>query len=145
MVRTSTASIAAVLILSAATAAFAQGVTEYGGALGTVAGKKGSTAPAGGKSPAPPAKNPKSNQQGVGSVESRAIPASLTVRAKGVSLYARSDEWADKLTPVAMGEKLTPLIEAVGVDALWYMVTTEAGRTGWIKSTDVESASNLKP
>lgn len=145
MVRTFTASIAAVLILSAGTAAFAQGIGEYGRAVGGVAGKKGSTAPVGGKSLALPAKNPKSIEQRESGVETHALPASVTVRSKGISLYARSDELSDKITPLVMGEKLTPLLEAVGVDALWYMVKTDAGMTGWIKSADVESGSNLKP
>ena len=145
MGRTFTASIAAVLILLAAIVAFAQGIGEYGRAVGGVAARKGNTAPVGGKSLAPPAKNPKSIEQGVSGVETRAMPALVTVRSTGVSLYARSDELADKITPLVMGEKLTPLLEAVGVDALWYMVKTDAGMTGWIKSADVESGSNLKP
>ena len=144
MVRRFLGSIAGVLLFSSA-AAFAQGIGEYGRAVGGVAAKKGSTAPAGGKSLAPPAKNPKSIEQGVSGLETRSIPSSVTVRSKEASLQARSDDLADKITPLAMGEKLTPMLEAAGVDALWYMVKTEAGMVGWIKSSDVESGSNLKP
>ena len=143
MLRTFTAGLAASLVL-ASTAVFSQSIGEYSRAIGTVTSKKGTTVPGSGKSIAPSGKNAKSIVQGVGGTEIRSIPSSVTVRFKEASLYARSDELSDK-KPLAMGDKLTPMREAVGVNALWYMVKTEAGMVGWVKSSDVETDSSVKP
>ena len=72
------------------------------------------------------------------------VPAALTVELTEAALYARSEEWADKLTQLSRGEKLVPMVQATSANALWYMVKTETGVVGWIKASDVAADSGHK-
>ena len=116
---------------------FAQGLGEYGKLLGGVGQKNSSVAPRGGTPKTEAGGKAKSRAPDVGDVAVSAMPAALTVESTEAALYARSEEWADKLTQLSRGEKLVPMVQATSANALWYMVKTETGAIGWIKASDV--------
>lgn len=112
--------------------AFAQAFGEYGRAVGSVPhgkGITGSPVPGGGKQVGTPG-------GGVGDVGGRRIPSRLVVGSNGAGLYQRQDEESQKLAQLAHGEILTPMVQSAGANE-WYMVKTESGIIGWVKSSDV--------
>jgi hypothetical protein len=117
---------------SAASSAFAQAFGEYGRAVGSVPhgrGVTGSPVPGGGKQGG-------TSFGGVGDIGGRRIPSRLVVVSKEASLYPRQDEESEKLARLAQGEVLTPMVQTAG-GREWYMVKTQSGMVGWIKSNDV--------
>jgi hypothetical protein len=66
----------------------------------------------------------------------------LTVR-ESAALYARQELDSDKITTLKKGEVLAPLAEAVGQQT-WYMVKTQNGLVGWVRSVDVTGADQLR-
>jgi hypothetical protein len=67
----------------------------------------------------------------------------LTVRESGASLYSRQELDSDKITTLKKGEMLAPLAEAVGQQT-WYMVKTQRGLVGWVRSADVSGGDQLR-
>ena len=67
----------------------------------------------------------------------------LTVRESGASLYARQEPDSDKIATLQKGETLAPLAEAVGQQT-WYMVKTQRGLVGWVRSVDVSGGDQLR-
>ncbi|HWP23632.1 MAG TPA: hypothetical protein VNM15_05545 [Candidatus Binatia bacterium] len=118
---------------------FAQAFGEYGRAVGSVPhgkGITGSPVPGGGK------QGGKSGG-GVGDVGGRRIPSRLVVGSNGAGLYQRQDEESQKLAQLARGEILTPMVQSAGANE-WYMVKTESGMIGWVKSGDVHEEKAKK-
>jgi hypothetical protein len=70
-------------------------------------------------------------------------PPGLTVRESGASLYARQEPDSDKIATLQKGEMLAPLAEAVGQQT-WYMVKTQRGLVGWVRSVDVSGGDQLR-
>ena len=70
-------------------------------------------------------------------------PLGLTVGESGAALYARQELDADKITTLKKGEMLTPLAEAVGQQT-WFMVKTQNGLVGWVRSVDVTGGEQLR-
>lgn len=111
---------------------FTQGFGEYGRAVGSV--------------PRGPAVTPRGRGDrvqgqvdsggGVGDLSPRALPARLVVVSKETGLFPRQDAELKKITQLSQGEKLVPLVQSEGNDP-WYMVKTEKGLIGWVKSSDV--------
>jgi hypothetical protein len=66
----------------------------------------------------------------------------LTVR-ESAALYARQELDSDKITTLKKGEVLAPLAEAVGQQT-WYMVKTQNGLVGWVRSVDVTGGDQLR-
>jgi hypothetical protein len=122
----------------------AQGMGEYGRLLGGVGPKTGGTVP---KVSVPKAESnrggnfqsPKGNNQ-----ESDPLPSGLVVESDTTALYARSEEWSDKVMQLSRGDKLIPMMKTAGGQMLWYMVKTETGQSGWVKAPDVSSNSTQK-
>ena len=115
-----------------ATLVFAQAFGEYGRAVGSVphgTGITGSRAP-GGVTQGGVAGG------GVGDIGGRGLPTRLVVASKDAGLYPRQDEESEKLIQLAQGETLTPMVQSAG-GSEWYMVKTQKGVVGWIKSMDV--------
>jgi hypothetical protein len=123
---------------------FAQGLGEYGKLLGGVGQKNSSVAPRGGTPKTEAGGKAKLRAPDGGDVGVSAMPAALTVGSTQAALYARSEEWADKLTQLSRGDKLVPMVQATSANALWYMVKTETGVVGWIKASDVAADSGHK-
>lgn len=70
-------------------------------------------------------------------------PPTLTVSAAGAYLYARPEDQADIVARVEQGEALTPIGQAIG-RGTWYMVATQKGAVGWIRSSDVKASGGLE-
>ena len=111
----------------------AQGFGEYGRAVGSVPhgqGITGSRFSGGGMSGG-------SSVGGVGDIGGRhGLPTRLIVAAKDAGLYPRQDEESERVAQLTQGESLTPMVQSAG-GSEWYMVKTQKGLIGWIKSTDV--------
>ena len=123
-------------ILLVAQAVGAQGFGEYGRLLGGL-GQKNSNVPRG-VAPAP--ENSGSLDRSArdsNTVKNNSLPAALIVESKEASLYARSEDWSDKMMQLPRGTKLIPMVQATAANALWYMVKTQSGDVGWVKSSDV--------
>lgn len=114
------------------TLSFAQAFGEYGRAVGSVPHGKGVT----GSRPAGGGKRGGSSLGGVGDVGGRGLPTRLVVAAKDAGLYPRQDEESEKVAQLAQGESLIPMVQSAG-GSEWYMVKTQKGVIGWVKSTDV--------
>ena len=67
----------------------------------------------------------------------------LIVAAKQALLFPRQDDEAEKITSLAQGEVLVTLLQATGGND-WYMVKTQKGLIGWVKSSDVREQSVKK-
>ena len=110
----------------------AQGFGEYGRAVGSV--PRGGPGITGSRSAAGITGG--SSVGGVGDVGGRGLPTRLIVAAKEAALYPRQDEESEKVAQLAQGESLTPMVQSAG-GSEWYMVKTQKGMIGWVKSTDV--------
>ncbi len=120
-------------------AVFAQAFGEYGRAVGSIPHGQGITGgrPSGGVT-----------QGGVSGgtvVESdvRRLPARLVVAVNDAGLFPSQDDQSEKLGKLNQGEVLTPMIQSTGGND-WFMVKTQKGIIGWIKSSDVRSAKIKK-
>jgi len=114
---------------------FAQAFGEYGRAVGSVphgksvTGTRGSGAVSQGKS--------RGGSVGqAGQVPVQNVPPRLIVAATEAGLYPRQDDESQKLEQLNQGEILTPMVQSVG-GSEWFMVKTQKGVIGWVKSMDV--------
>ncbi|HEV8721878.1 MAG TPA: hypothetical protein VGW77_14705 [Candidatus Binatia bacterium] len=119
-------------IALSATFAFAQAFGEYGRTLGGVPHGQGIT----GSKPPGGVTQGNAGTGGIGDVGGRALPSRLVVATRDASLYPRQDEESEKLLQLAQGETLIPMVQSAG-GSEWYMVKTQKGLVGWVKSTDV--------
>jgi len=110
----------------------AQAFGEYGRAVGSVPHGRGVTGPG----PSSGLSQGSVSGGGVGDLGGRAMPLRLVVTAKNAGLFSRQDEEAEKITQLSEGENLVPMVQSEG-GRQWYMVRTQKGLVGWIKSTDV--------
>jgi hypothetical protein len=117
---------------------FAQAFGEYGRAVGSVprGGTTGPRAPSGGG-------QGNVGGGGVGDLGGRGLPARLVVATKDASLFPRQDEESERIAQLPQGEKLSPLVQSEGASH-WYMVKTEKGLVGWVKSADVRPEPQKK-
>ena len=117
----------------------AQAFGEYGRAVGNLPHGRGITGPGasvgGGQR--------EGNSGGVGEIPGRALPARLIVAAKSAGLFPRQDDESEKLAQLPEGENLVPLLESEGT-VRWYMVRTEKGLVGWVKSGDVRQEKSKR-
>lgn len=117
----------------------AQAFGEYGRAVGSV--------PHGGRvtGPGPSGVSPQGSisGSGVGDIGGRAMPLRLVVTAKNAGLFARQDEEGEKIAQLLEGENLVPMVQSEGGHQ-WYMVRTQKGLVGWIKSADVRGEHTKK-
>lgn len=120
---------------------FAQGFGEYGRAVGSLPHGKsitGSKLPGGGS---------QGDRKGSGAtdgwVSGQSLPTRLVVVTPVTALYPRQDDATEALSQLNQGEPLIPLIQSVG-GSDWYMVKTQNGLVGWVKSIDVRQDSIRK-
>ena len=130
------------LILLASDVSFAQGIGEYGRVVGGVSqGSRG----VGPRTSGVGVQKGKGVVQGVGGVENGiALPGHLVVSAKAAPLYPRQDEETDQIDKLSHGELLVPMMHSTGAVTDWYLVKTQKGIVGWIKSTDVQKPEAKK-
>ena len=114
------------------TLVFAQGFGEYGRAVGSVPHGQGIT---GSRTPGAVTQGGVTGG-GVGNLGGRGLPTRLVVATKDAGLYPRQDEESEKLIQLAQGDTLTPMVQSAG-GSEWYMVKTQKGVVGWIRSIDV--------
>lgn len=123
----------AVSYVGSASLAFAQAFGDYGRILGGI--PNGQTLPVprapGGVTPG------ETGSGGVGDVGGRRLPTRLVVAAKSAGLYPRQDDEAGKIDQLSQGEPLVPMVQSSGGND-WYMVKTQRGVIGWVKSADVK-------
>jgi hypothetical protein len=67
----------------------------------------------------------------------------LIVGESGAPLWARQDDETDSITKLEKGEELIALGYGLGT-ASWYMVRTQKGIVGWVRSSDVQGGDQLK-
>ena len=118
---------------------FAQAFGEYGRAVGSVPQGKGviGSGPSGGGS------HGNVSGGGVGDIGGRAMPMRLIVAAKNAGLFPRQDDESEKITQLSEGENLVPMVQSEG-SSPWYMVKTQKGLVGWVKSADVRQEKQAK-
>lgn len=126
-------SCALVTVLSATTV-FAQAFGEYGRAVGNIPHGQGIT----GSRSSGGITQGDVGSGGVGDVAVRALPTRLVVSVKTAGLFPRQDEESEKIAQLSQGESLVPMVQSAG-GSEWYMVKTQKGLVGWIKSTDVRA------
>src|SRR5215467_8039086 len=117
----------------------AQGFGEYGRLLGGL-GQKNSNIQ---KGVAPGVENRGSSDRSPldsNTFKNDSLPTALIVESNEAPLYARSEDWSDKMMQLPRGAKLVPMVQATAANALWYMVKTQTGAVGWVKSSDVVPA-----
>ena len=112
-------------------AAWAQAFGEYGRTLGGVP-HGGIIAP---KAPGGVTQGG-TGSGGVGVLGGRGLPTRLVVSAKSAGLYPRQDDEAEKIDQLSEGETLQPMVQTSGGND-WFMVKTQKGAVGWVKSADV--------
>lgn len=122
----------ATIFLFTANGAFAQAFGEYGRTLGGMpyGGITAPRAPGGGTQGA-------TGNGGVGDVGGRGLPARLVVVVESAGLYPRQDDESERLAYLSQGEGLVPMVKSTGGND-WYMVKTQKGLIGWVKSADVK-------
>lgn len=131
-----TASLTAALLCSSTTV-FAQAFGEYGRIVGGIPQGKGVTGPRAPGGVTPGGVTPGGSGSGaVGEVLGRAMPTRLVVASKVAGLYPRQDDETEKLDQLSEGEALVPMVQSAGGND-WFMVKTQKGVIGWIKSADV--------
>ena len=122
----------AVSLVGSATTLFAQAFGDYGRTLGGI--PNGQTLPG---PRAPGGVTEGGTGGGVGDVGGRKMPTRLIVAAKSAGLYPRQDDEAEKIDQLAQGEPLVPMVQSSGGND-WFMVKTQRGVIGWVKSADVK-------
>jgi len=111
---------------------FAQAFGEYGRIVGGIPRGQGVAGPR-----APGGVAPGGSGSGaVGEVSGRGMPTRLVVASKVAGLYPRQDDETEKLDQLSEGEALVPMVQSSGGND-WFMVKTQKGVVGWIKSADV--------
>lgn len=121
-----------VVYLFSATSVLAQAFGDYGRALGGIP-HGGITAP---RAPGGVTQGG-TGSDGVGNVVVRGLPARLVVAVISAGLYPRQDDEAEKIDQLSQGETLVPMVQSSG-GSDWFMVKTQKGVIGWVKSADVK-------
>jgi hypothetical protein len=127
------------LVLAMSGRVFAQGFGEYGRTLGGIPHGQGITGPR-----APGGVNQGvSGNSGVGDIGGKGLASRLVVASKSAGLYPRQDDEAELLDRLTEGETLVPMVQSTGGND-WFMVRTQKGAIGWVKSADVREEKAKK-
>ena len=118
---------------------FAQAFGEYGRAVGSIPHGRGVA----GSGPSVGGGHGNVSGGGVGDLGGRALPVRLVVTAKIAGLFPRQDDESEKIAQLTEGENLVPMVQSEGGNT-WYMVKTQKGLTGWVKSVDVRQEKASK-
>jgi hypothetical protein len=118
---------------------FAQAIGEYGRTVGGVAERQG----VGQKASRAPSQNSKAVVEGIGDAGGRPVPSAVVVASRQAALYPRQDDETEKIAELSQGDTLIPMGQSNGGNE-WYMVKTQKGLVGWIKSADVRTETAKK-
>ncbi len=133
--KTLTARIFGLVFLLSAHIVMAQAFGDYGRATGAVP-RDGSPRARG-----MTGVSPKHSQHGMRDAGGKPMAALLVVASKQAFLYPRQDDESEELEKLNAGDTLVPMMQTRG-GSEWYMVKTQQGVIGWIKSSDVREQSN---
>ena len=122
---------------------FAQAFGEYGRTLSGATQRQGSSVPKTTRGNEPMPKG-RSQFHGVGDLGVQPLKNRLVVAANSASLYPNLDDEAQQIEDLSRGEILIPVMHATSGSNGWYMVKTQKGSTGWVKSIDVREESIKK-
>ena len=67
----------------------------------------------------------------------------LVVASPNADLFPRQDAESEKITQLSPGESLVLMVQSEGSNP-WYMVKTQNGLVGWVKSVDVKQENAKK-
>jgi len=115
---------------------FAQAIGEYGRIVGGVGQRQGSVSQKASRAPSQNSKG-KAVVEGIDS-GGRPVPSALFVASRQAALYPRQDDESEKVAELSLGETLIPMGQSNG-GSEWYMVKTQTGLVGWIKSAEVRT------
>jgi hypothetical protein len=65
------------------------------------------------------------------------------VATNEAGLYPRQDEESQRLEQLGQGEVLTPMMQSAGGNE-WFMVKTQKGVVGWVRSADIREEKVTK-
>jgi hypothetical protein len=120
----------------------AQAIGEYGRTVGGVGQRQGSVSQKASRAPSQNSKG-KAVVESIGDSGGRPVPSVLVVASKQAALYPRQDDEAEKVAELSLGDTLIPMGQSNGGNE-WYMVKTQTGLVGWIKSADVRTETAKK-
>ena len=120
------------VLLFSSTTAFAQAFGEYGRAVGGIPQGQGVAGPRA------PNRAPHggSGAGGVSDVSGKAFPVRLVVAVKEAGLFPKQDDESEQVAQLTQGDSLVPMVQSASGNG-WYMVRTQQGMIGWVKSADV--------
>lgn len=121
-------------VLLAPSGLLAQAIGEYGKTVGGVGQRQGQVSQKALRKSSQNIKG-KGVVEGVGDVGGRPVPSALVVASRQAVLYPRQDDESEKIAELIQGDSLV----SMGQSNEWYMVKTQKGLVGWIKSADVRS------
>jgi hypothetical protein len=121
----------------------AQALGEYGRTLGGVAQRQGSSVPKTARG-SDAKEKVRGGLHGVGDLGVQPLQKPLIVAANSASLYPNQDDEALKIEELSRGAMLIPVMYATSGSGGWYMVKTQKGTIGWVKSMDVREESARK-
>ena|SRR5215510_2029984 len=120
----------------------AQAIGEYGRIVGGASQRQGSVNLKASRAPYQDSKG-KAVVDDIGDAGGRPVPSTLVVASRQAGLYPRQDEETEKITELSLGDTLIPMGRSNGGNE-WYMVKTQTGLVGWIKSADVRTEPGKK-
>jgi len=86
----------------------------------------------------------KNDVPGVGDLGGKPVASRLVVAVDEAGLYPRQDDESEKISRLARGEPLIPVLQSKGGNE-WFMVKAPGGKVGWVKAADVREESGKNP
>jgi hypothetical protein len=120
----------------------AQAIGEYGKAVGGAGQRQGNVNQKASRASSHNS-NGKSVAESIGDMGGRPVPSALVVASRQAALYPRQDDETEKIAELSQGDTLIPMGQSNGGNE-WYMVKTQKGLVGWIKSADVRTETAKK-
>ena len=128
---------AIIVLFLAPKVVFAQAIGEYGRTVGGVGQRQGSVSQKASRATSQNSKG-KAVIESIGDSGGRPVPSTLFVASRQAALYPRQDDESEKVAELSLGETLIPMGQS-NSGSEWYMVKTQTGLIGWIKSADVRT------